>query len=77
MLGLLQQEDSLLIGVQPVGGGPGQVEDASSAGQRPVQQVQDGPGVISQVDLTDFRRHGKPHRQQAVLALVHTPTRRR
>ena len=73
MLSLLQQEDSLLIGVQPVGGGTGQVEDASPAGQRPVQQVQDGPGVVGQVDLTGLRWYGKPHRQQTVFALVHAP----
>lgn len=48
MLGLLQQEGSLLIGVQPVGGGAGQVEDVSPAGQRPVQQVQNGLGMVGQ-----------------------------
>lgn len=37
VLGLLQQEGSLLVGVQPVGNGSGQVKDASPASQRPIQ----------------------------------------
>ena len=36
LFGLLQQEDTLLIDVQPVGGSTSQVEDASPAGQRAV-----------------------------------------
>lgn len=49
--GLLQQEEALVVGIQPVCTGAGQVEDSAPASQGAVQQVQDGPGVVGQVDL--------------------------
>ena len=40
--GLLEKLLALLFGVEPVGGGTSQVEDASSAMEGTVEQVQDG-----------------------------------
>lgn len=40
--GLLEELLALLFGVEPVGGGTSQVEDASSAMEGTVEQVQDG-----------------------------------
>lgn len=40
--GLIKEPFALLSGVKPVGGGTSQVEDASPAIERAVEQVQDG-----------------------------------
>lgn len=40
--GLLEEALALLLGVEPVGSGTRQVEDASLAMEKAVEQVQDG-----------------------------------
>lgn len=55
--GLLEELLALLSGVEPVGGGASQVEDASPAMEGAVEQVQDGPGVVGDVDLLHADRN--------------------
>ena len=48
--GLLEKPLALLSGVKPVSSGTSQVENTSPAMERAVEQIQDGPGVVGDVD---------------------------
>ena len=48
--GLLEELLALLFAVKPVSSGTSQVEDASPTVEGAVEQVQDGAGVVGDVD---------------------------
>jgi len=68
--GLLQEALALLSGVEPVGSGARQVEDASPAMERAVEQVQDGPGVIGDVDLPHASGNAQALSDQTTMTLI-------
>ena len=68
--GLLEKTLALLSGVEPVGSGTRQVEDASPPMEGAVEQVQDGPGVVGDVDLPHTGWDVQTLSSQAVSALI-------